>query len=171
MQQLETSVIANNSGSSISCWFLFPFVLVVAVVVLLFLFFCSCCCCCCAAVFVLLFLLLLLLCCCFCSFVLLIVVVVVLNQASLPTPLYSVLVSVSVFMAPSTVFLSTNSLRFLTLFVQSYLCRIGHFKHTSLHESLLQPWYNPYSGWLGSKHQLTNWLLFPSLSLSLLERQ
>ena len=41
------------------------------------------------------------------------------NQPSLPTPFHSVLVSVSVFMALSTVFLFINSLRFLTLFLWS----------------------------------------------------
>ena len=34
------------------------------------------------------------------------------NQPSLPAPFYSVLVSISVFMALSTVFYSINSLRF-----------------------------------------------------------
>ena len=46
-------------------------------------------------------------------------------QPSLPTPFYSVLVSISVCMALSTVFHSINSsgnsLRFLTLFFRSYL--------------------------------------------------
>ena len=50
------------------------------------------------------------------------------NQPSLPAPFYSVLVSISVFMALSTVFYSINSLRFfffLTLFFQFYFCLIG----------------------------------------------
>ena len=45
------------------------------------------------------------------------------NQLSLPTPFYSVLASISVFMALSTAFLSINfptTLRFLTLFLRSY---------------------------------------------------
>ena len=50
------------------------------------------------------------------------------SQPSLPTPFYSVLMSVSVFMALSTVFyaiISPETLRFLTLFFRSYLCLIG----------------------------------------------
>ena len=70
------------------------------------------------------------------------------KQPSLPTPFYSVLVSVSVFMALSTVFHSINSpdnkLRFLTLFFLSYLCLVGPFNYFSLYESLLQPRYNPF---------------------------
>ena len=46
------------------------------------------------------------------------------NQTSLPSPSYSVLVSVSAFMALSTVFHSinfpNNSIRFLTLFFRSF---------------------------------------------------
>ena len=66
------------------------------------------------------------------------------NQPSLPTPFYFVLVSVSVFMALSTVFHSKKkniptTLRFLTLFFRSYLCLIGPCNYMSLYESLLQP--------------------------------
>ena len=64
------------------------------------------------------------------------------NQLSLPTPFYSVLVSISVFTALSTVFHSINSLDnspFLTLFFRSYLCLIGPFSFISLYESLCQP--------------------------------
>ena len=60
------------------------------------------------------------------------------NQPSLPTPFYSVLVSVSVFVALSTVFLQTT-LRFITLFFRSYLSLIGPFSCISLYESFLQP--------------------------------
>ena len=64
------------------------------------------------------------------------------EKLSLPTPLYSVLVSIFVFMALSTVghsiFLSTT-LRCHTLFFRSYFCLIGPFNYTSLYESLLQP--------------------------------
>ena len=66
-------------------------------------------------------------------------------QPSLPTPFYSVLVSISVVMALSTIFHSTIlpiTLRFLTLFFLSYLCLIGPFNYISLYESLLQPGCN-----------------------------
>ena len=64
------------------------------------------------------------------------------NQPSLPTPFYSVLVSISVFMALSTVFHSINSPNNspfshtvpLVLSLPHWLC---------LCESLLQPWCNP----------------------------
>ena len=52
------------------------------------------------------------------------------NQPSLPTPFYSVLMSVSVFEALSAVFHSIilpTTLRFLTLFFHSYFCLIGPF--------------------------------------------
>ena len=80
------------------------------------------------------------------------------NQLSLPTPFYSVLVSVSLFMALSTVFHLINSpttLRFLTLFFRSYFCLIGPFNYISLYESLPQLWCNLF--WLTRlKAQLTN---------------
>ena len=64
------------------------------------------------------------------------------NQPSLPTPFYSVLVSISVFMALSTVFRSIIlpiTLRFLNLFFRSYFCLTGPLDYISLYESLLQP--------------------------------
>ena len=69
------------------------------------------------------------------------------NQPSLPTPFYSVLVSISVFMALSTVFRSINSpdnspFSHSVLPVLS-LCPIGPFNYKSLYESLLQPGSNP----------------------------
>ena len=55
------------------------------------------------------------------------------NQLSLPTPFYSVLVSISVIRAlPKT-------LCFLTLFFWSYFCLKGPFNYMSLYESLPQP--------------------------------
>ena len=77
------------------------------------------------------------------------------KQPSLPTPFYSVLVSISVFMALSTVFHSISPptiLCFLTLFFRSYL-----YLSTIYHSSKV--FFGPdviHSGWLGSKHQLTN---------------
>ena len=69
------------------------------------------------------------------------------SQPSLPTSFYSLLVSVSVFMALSTVFHSihspNNSLLSHSVFFQSYLYLIGPFSYISLCESLPQPWYNP----------------------------
>ena len=61
------------------------------------------------------------------------------NQPSLLTPLYSVLVSISVFMALSTVFRSINSPDNALL---SHSVLIGPFNYLSLYESLLQPRYN-----------------------------
>ena len=58
------------------------------------------------------------------------------NQPSLPTPFfYSVLMSVFVFLALSTVFHSINSPNnspFLTLFFRSYLCLTGPFNYIYL---------------------------------------
>ena len=64
------------------------------------------------------------------------------NQPSLPSPFYSVLVSVSVFMAISTVFQSVNSPdnsppSHSVLLV--LLLPIGPFNYISLYESLPQP--------------------------------
>ena len=64
------------------------------------------------------------------------------NQPSLPTPFYNVLVSISVFMALSTVFDSINSpdnspLSNSVLLI--LLCLTGPFNYISLYESLLQP--------------------------------
>ena len=55
------------------------------------------------------------------------------NQPSLPTPFCSVLVSVSAFMALSTVFHSINSpddCLFSPLFFRSYFCFIGPFNYS-----------------------------------------
>ena len=68
------------------------------------------------------------------------------NQPRLPTPFDSVLVSVSVFMALSTVFDSVNSpdnSPFSHSVLRSCLGLIGPFNYISLYESLLQPRYNP----------------------------
>ena len=64
------------------------------------------------------------------------------NQPSLPNPFYSVLVSVSVFIALSTVFHPINSpddspLSHSVLPSYSYL--IGPFNYLSLYENLPQP--------------------------------
>ena len=60
------------------------------------------------------------------------------NQPSLPTPFYSVLVSVSVFVALSTAFHSINlSDNFMLSDCSSRL--ISALLILSLHESLLQP--------------------------------
>ena len=69
------------------------------------------------------------------------------NQSSLPTRFYSALESISVFTALPTVFHFINSpvtLRFLTLFFQSFLCLVGPpcwscQLYASFYESLLQP--------------------------------
>ena len=68
------------------------------------------------------------------------------NQPSLPTPFYSVLVSVSLFMALSTLFHSINypnnspfSHSILLVRLISYLCLICPFNYISLYESVLQP--------------------------------
>ena len=50
------------------------------------------------------------------------------NRPSLPTPFYSVLVSLSV-----------TALRFLTQFFQRYLCLTGSFNCVSLYVTLPQP--------------------------------
>ena len=58
------------------------------------------------------------------------------NQPSLPTPFYSALVSVSLFMALSTVFHSMNSPDNSPLsrsvLPESYFCLIGPFNYISL---------------------------------------
>ena len=79
------------------------------------------------------------------------------NQPSLPTPLYSVLVSISVFMALSTVFHSINSLDnspfshsvlvVLALPYWSFQLYLYLFKKVSCSPAIIP------SGWLGSKHQ------------------
>ena len=65
------------------------------------------------------------------------------NQPSSPTPFYSVLVSISVLTALSTVFSSINSpgncpLSHSVLPV-FYFCLVGPFSYTCLSESLRQP--------------------------------
>ena len=86
----------------------------------------------------------------------------VINQLSLPTPFYSVLVSVYVFMALSTVFHSVNSPDNYPLshsvFFRSYVCLTGPFNYISLYESLPQPGYNPL--WLTRLKTPTNYLTF-----------
>ena len=67
------------------------------------------------------------------------------NQPTLPTPFYSILESISVCMALSTVFRSENSpdkTPFLSLLFRSYLCLTDPFNYIFL-ESLLQPCCNP----------------------------
>ena len=77
---------------------------------------------------------------------------------SFSTPFYSVLVSVSIFLALSTVFHSTNSpdnSPAFSLFFRSYFCLIGRFNYISLYE---HPPVNPdiiLCDSLGVKHQLT----------------
>ena len=58
------------------------------------------------------------------------------NQLSLPTPFYSVLVSVSVFVALHSINSPENSL--LSHSVLPYFCLIGPFNYISLYESLPQ---------------------------------
>ena len=53
------------------------------------------------------------------------------SQPSLSTHFYSVLVSISVFMALSTIFHS--------MYFQSYFCLTGPFNYISLYKSLLKP--------------------------------
>ena len=83
-----------------------------------------------------------------------------------PTQFYSVLVSVSVFLALSAAFHSINSpdnsLHFLILFFRSYFCFTGPFNLGSKHQ-LINYLFLKVSlsldiilcGWLGLKHQLT----------------
>ena len=73
------------------------------------------------------------------------------NQQRLPTPFYSVLVSISVFMALSTVFHSIDSPDNSLL---SHSVLLGPFNWVSLHQSLLQPRYNPF--WLTGLKAPTN---------------
>ena len=80
------------------------------------------------------------------------------NQPSLPTPFYSVLVSISVFVALSTVFHSINSLDNSPFsHFRSYFCSIGPLTVWLLMKVFFSSDIIP-SGWLGSKHQLTNLL-------------
>ena len=64
------------------------------------------------------------------------------NQPSLPTSFYSVLVPVSAFMAHPTVFLSIYSPDnppFSHSVLLVFICLIGPFNYTSLYERLPQP--------------------------------
>ena len=68
--------------------------------------------------------------------------VIDINQPSLPTPFYPVLVSINVFMALSTAFHSINSpdnSPFSDSVLLVLSCLIGPFNYISLYESLLQP--------------------------------
>ena len=67
------------------------------------------------------------------------------EPAELAHSFFSVLVSVSVFMALSTVFLSINSPNKSPLshsVLLALFCLTGPFSYMSLYDSLLQPWYN-----------------------------
>ena len=67
------------------------------------------------------------------------------NQLSLPTRFHSVLVSISVFMALSTVFYSIivpTTLRFCALFFQSWFCLICPFNYSS--HGLTFTWWGCY---------------------------
>ena len=87
------------------------------------------------------------------------------DRPSLPTPFYSVLVYVSVFMALSTIFHSTNSpgnspLSHFVLLV--FFRPYWSFQLYISCESLPQPWYNPL--WLTGLKAPTNkltLLIFP----------
>ena len=87
------------------------------------------------------------------------------NQPSLLTPFYSVLVSISVFVALSTVFHSINSPDnsslshsvLLVWFLPSLVLSTTYLS-LSLDESHLQSWYNP--SWLTGLKAPTNLLTF-----------
>ena len=80
------------------------------------------------------------------------------HQPSLPTPFYSLLVSISVFMALSTVFHSINSPDNSSLsysVLPGFSLPYRSFQlYVSLYESLIQPWYNPL--WLTGLKAPTN---------------
>ena len=81
------------------------------------------------------------------------------NQPSLPTPFHSVLVSVSVFMALSTVFHSINSPDNSPLSHSVLPVLFLPYWSFQLYISLWYVSFNPdiiICGWLGLKHQLTN---------------
>ena len=88
------------------------------------------------------------------------------NQPSLPTPFYSLLESVSVFMALSTVFHSINSPNnsplSLSVLLVSFLPYCP-FIYVSMKVSLSPDII--LCGWLGLKHQLTNYLPLGQASL------
>ena len=74
------------------------------------------------------------------------------NQPSLPAPFYSVLVSVSVFMALQPVFHSMilpTTLRILTLIFSSSFCLSGSFNYISLSKSLPKWFQSPAVGSCG----------------------
>ena len=81
------------------------------------------------------------------------------SQPSLPTPFYSVLVSTSVFKALSTVFHSMNFPNSpFSHSVLQVLC-LPYWSLSIIWYLLMKVSFNPDivpSGWLGSKHQLTN---------------
>ena len=82
------------------------------------------------------------------------------NQPSLPTPFYSVHVSVYVFMALSTVFHSINSPdnSAFSLCSSGLISAVLVFSTMYLYESLLQPWCNPpwLTGLKAPTNSLTN---------------
>ena len=82
--------------------------------------------------------------------VIIIIVIVVVVQPSLPTPFYSVLVSVPVFMAHSAVF--------LFFFHSINFPDNSLFSHSALPVLVLPYWFFQLyiSGRLGSTHQLPN---------------
>ena len=87
------------------------------------------------------------------------------NQPSFPTDFYSVLVSISAFMAFSTVFHFRNTpdnsaLSHSVLLVLFLLC--CSFQLYTSYETLRQPWYNPL--WLTELKTPTNWLTLISAS-------
>ena len=81
------------------------------------------------------------------------------TQLNLPTPFYSALMSLSAFMALSTVFHSTNSSDNSPL--SHSVLPVLFLPFSSFHLYLfLKVSLSPYiilCGWLGLKHQLTNW--------------
>ena len=81
------------------------------------------------------------------------------NQPSLPTPSYSVLMSISVFMALSTVFHSINSPDNSPLFRSVLPVFRSALLVLSTIYLFMKVYFSPAimpSGWLGSKHQLTS---------------
>ena len=82
------------------------------------------------------------------------------NQPSLPTPFHSVLVSVSVFMAFSTVFHSINSLDNSQLSHSVLLVLYLPYWSFQLYISFIKVSLSSditLCAWLGLKHQLTNY--------------
>ena len=78
------------------------------------------------------------------------------NQPSLPTPFYSVLVSLSAFMAPSIVFHSVNSSDNSPLSHSVLPVSFLPYPSFELYISLPKSSAALICGWLGLKHQLTN---------------